>query len=131
MFEGEMAEGQKGHAASVGKYRSAQSATENPRQTEYRLFAEVTKALLHNKGKSKPDPELIKAVDWNRRLWLTLQSDVMSDDNVFPDDLKAAIISLAIWVEKQSRKAMRGEAPLDPLISINRTIMEGLAIAAG
>ena len=114
---------------SVSKYKSAQATTENGRQTEYRLFADVTKSLMSNQDKKQVDPECIKAIDWNRRLWITLQSDLAAEDNGFPDELKAQLISLAIWVDKHSQKAMRGEARLAPLISVNRSIMEGLANA--
>ena len=112
---------------SVNKYRNAQATTENPRQTEYRLFAEVTKSLIANQDKNAVDPDCIKAIDWNRRLWITLQTDLAGDENDYPDDLKAQLISLAIWVDKHSRRAMRGQARIGPLISVNRTIMEGLA----
>ena len=116
---------------SIAKYTVAQNTTENPRQTEYRLFAVVTKSLLASNAKERRDPEFFKAVDWNRRLWLTLQADLMHEDNGFSDSLKAQIISLAIWVDKHSRKAIRGDATLDALISVNRTIMEGLATVPG
>lgn len=114
---------------SVSKYKTAQATTENPRQTEYRLFADVTKALMSHADKQRIDPDCIKAIDWNRRLWLTLQSDLAGEDNGFPDGLRAQLISLAIWVDKHSRKAMKGQARLGPLISVNRSIMEGLANA--
>lgn len=120
---------------SVNKYRAAQASTENPRQTEYRLFAEVTKALMAireaTKAKGLKSPEFYKAVDWNRRLWLTLQMDLASNENRFPDGLKANIISIAIWVDKHSRSVLRGDGDIEPLISINRTIMEGLATQPG
>lgn len=120
---------------SVNKYRAAQASTENPRQTEYRLFAEVTKALMSVRkavsAKGLKSPEFYKAVDWNRRLWLTLQMDLASNENRFPDNLKANIISIAIWVDKHSRSVLRGEGDLEPLISVNRTIMEGLATQPG
>lgn len=118
---------------SVNKYKAAQASTENPRQTEYRLFAEVTKALMSVREaattKGLRSQDFYKAVDWNRRLWLTLQMDLASNENRFPDSLKANIISIAIWVDKHSRTVLRGEATLDPLISVNRTIMEGLSSA--
>ena len=118
---------------SVNKYKAAQASTENPRQTEYRLFAEVTKALMSVREaattKGLRSQDFYKAVDWNRRLWLTLQMDLASNDNRFPDSLKANIISIAIWVDKHSRTVLRGEATLEPLISVNRTIMEGLSSA--
>jgi flagellar biosynthesis activator protein FlaF len=118
---------------SVNKYKAAQASTENPRQTEYRLFAEVTKALMSVREaattKGLRSQDFYKAVDWNRRLWLTLQMDLASNENRFPDSLKANIISIAIWVDKHSRTVLRGEATLEPLISVNRTIMEGLSSA--
>ncbi len=118
---------------SVNKYKATQASTENPRQTEYRLFAEVTKALMSVREaattKGLRSQDFYKAVDWNRRLWLTLQMDLASNENRFPDSLKANIISIAIWVDKHSRTVLRGEANLEPLISVNRTIMEGLSSA--
>jgi flagellar biosynthesis activator protein FlaF len=44
-----------------------------------------------------------------------------------PMPLRAQIISLAIWVSKYSSDVLRDGAELDPLIDINRTMMEGLA----
>jgi flagellar biosynthesis activator protein FlaF len=112
---------------SINSYKSAISATENPRQTEYRLFALVTKALMDAKEAGGKGKKFIAAVDWNRRMWLTLQMDLASDQNGLTDELRAQLISVAIWVDKHSSVCLRGDASIDPLISVNRTIMEGLA----
>ena len=113
---------------SINKYRATQNSTENPRQTEYRLFADVTKALisLKNLNSKYKGPEYFKTLDWNRRLWLALQTDLANEDNKFPEELKANLISISLWVDKQTRAVMKGEAEVDTLITINRTIMEGL-----
>ena len=42
------------------------------------------------------------------------------------EDVRAKIISLSLWVSKYSRRVTREKAPIDPLIKINRTIMQGL-----
>lgn len=112
---------------SISKYKAVQAQTENPRQTEYRLFAEVTKAMIAVKDQGLREAEFYKAVDWNRRLWLALQMDLSQENNQFPDELKARIISIAIWVDRHSRRALKGEATIDSMIAVNRTIMEGLA----
>jgi flagellar protein FlaF len=109
---------------SLQNYKTAQDVTGEPRQTEYRLFALVTKALMD--AEEVGSKSFYAAVDWNRRLWLTLQMDLAAPENTLSDDLKAQLISLSIWVDKHSSKALRGEAKIDPLISVNRTIMEGL-----
>src|SRR5882762_6230915 len=100
---------------SLKAYKAAQAATEDPRVTEYRLFGQVTGALLNAKESKAEGSPLVEAVDWNRRLWRTLAEEV-----------RAKIISLSLWVAKYSRSVTREKAPLDPLIEINRTIMQGL-----
>ena len=107
-------------------YEATQTITEGPRQTEYRLFALVTRSLMDVEHKESSDKEFYGAVDWNRRLWSTLQFDLAAEDNQLPDDLKAKLLSLAIWVDKHSSLAMKGKAKLAPLISVNRSRMEGL-----
>ncbi len=72
------------------------------------------------------DKSLIEAVHWNRRLWDTLMTDCASPDNQLPEALSAQIISVAIWVSKYSSEVVRKGAGMDPLITVNRTIMEGL-----
>ena len=111
---------------SLKAYQQAQIATENPRVTEYRLFGQVTGALLNAKETQAAGTPLVEAVDWNRRLWRTLAADCMDDRNSLTQDVRAKIISLSLWVSKYSRSVTREKAPLDPLIEINRTIMQGL-----
>ena len=111
---------------SLKAYQAVQAATEDPRLTEYRLFGQVTGALLNAKETNAVGSPLVEAVDWNRRLWRTLAADCMDDRNTLTQDVRAKIISLSLWVAKYSRSVTREKAPLDPLIEINRTIMQGL-----
>jgi flagellar protein FlaF len=111
---------------SLKAYQTNQVATEDPRATEYRLFGQVTGALLDAKAKKAQGPVLVDAVDWNKRLWRTLAADCMDDRNSLTQDVRAKIISLSLWVSKYSRSVTREKASLDPLIEINRTIMQGL-----
>ena len=111
-------------------YQKAQRAAENPRSAEYRLFGQVTGALLDAQSAGAKGVGLIDAIDWNRRLWSTLAVDCLDDGNRLPMPLRAQIISLSIWVTKYSSQVMQQGASLDPLIDINRTIMQGLQSAA-
>jgi flagellar protein FlaF len=111
---------------SLKAYQSAQAATEDPRTTEYRIFGQVTGALLTAKESNAVGGPLVEAIDWNRRLWRTLAADCMDDRNALTQDVRAKIISLSLWVAKYSRTVTREKAPLDPLIEINRNIMQGL-----
>lgn len=115
---------------SIKAYQSTQRATEDPRAMEYRLFGQVTGALLDARDSGIKGGPLAEALDWNRRMWRTLASDCLDDRNKLPKGVRAQIVSLSLWVTKYSRTVIREGAPVDPLIEINRTIMQGLQDAA-
>lgn len=107
-------------------YQETQRATEDPRATEYRLFGQVTGALITAQKSGTRGGPLAEALDWNRTLWRTLASDCMDDRNSLSGDVRAKIVSLSLWVTKYSKQVTREGASLDPLIEVNRTIMQGL-----
>ncbi len=116
---------------SLQAYQQAATRAESPRDTEYRLFAQVTRALIEA---SKLDPMDVggraDALDWNRRVWAAFASDCGNPDNGLPRALRASIISLSIWVGKHTSLVIRREDDFEPLIEINRMIMQGLAAGA-
>lgn len=109
-------------------YQKTAQRAESPRELEYRLFGQVTRALM---DASKLDPsdyaKRIDALDWNRRVWSAFSTACGDPDNKLPQSLRAQIISLAIWVGKHSSAVMRGEEDFQDLIEVNRMIMQGLA----
>lgn len=115
---------------SLKAYQTTQKANESTSQTEYRLFAEVTRALIAAKDLPKLDGKLHEALHWNRQLWSTLATDCAVEGNSLPKQLRASIISISIWVGKYSSQVARGQEEMQGLIDINRNIMEGLAAQA-
>ena len=115
---------------SLKAYQTTQRIAEDPRATEYRLFGQVTGALIDAQKTGVSGGPLAETLDWNRRLWRTLASDCMDDRNHLSREVRAQIISLSMWVTKYSKQVTREGASIDPLIEINRTIMQGLAGAA-
>lgn len=113
---------------SLEAYRKAQTVSESPRQTEYRLFAQVTRALMEAREHKHGGAALVNTLDWNRRLWSTLASDCGAEGNALPNALRAQIISLSLWVSRYSSEVARGKADIDALIDVNTAIMEGLAM---
>ncbi|HVZ91899.1 MAG TPA: flagellar biosynthesis regulator FlaF [Rhizomicrobium sp.] len=111
-------------------YQNAQRTTEDSRSTEYRLFGQVTGALIDAQKAGQSGGPLVDAIDWNKKLWRTLAADCLDERNQLPQDLRAKIVSLSLWIAKYSRKVTREGASLEPLIEVNRTIMQGLKGAA-
>ena len=113
---------------SLQAYHQAAKRAESPRQAEYRLFAQVTLALMEA---AKADPSdvaaRVDALDWNRRMWTALAEDCANPGNGLPAPLRASIISLSIWVGRHTIAVIRRREEIEPLIDVNRTIMQGLA----
>jgi len=97
------------------------------RQAEFQAFDQVTRDLQANMTKTKEDPEFLRALDDNRRLWHALEEDLARPQNQLPDPLKAQIISVAIWVERHSKLVEQGDVSTEALIQVNESIMKGLA----
>jgi flagellar protein FlaF len=113
---------------SVQAYQQAAARAETPRDIEYRLFGQVTRALMAAAAADRTDiATRIDALDWNRRLWSVLATDCASSGNKLPVQLRANIISLNLWVNRHTSAVMRNEAEFGPLIEVNKTIMQGLA----
>jgi flagellar protein FlaF len=113
---------------SLRAYQAAAQQAENPRDIEYRLFGQVTRALMEASQADENDFRTrIDALDWNRRLWSTLATDCADPENSLPHAARAQIISLSIWVNRHSSLVMRKVEDFEPLIEINRMIMQGLS----
>lgn len=113
---------------SIKAYQQTARRTENPREIEYRLFAQVTSALTDVKNENRADlGKLMDVLDWNRRVWSAFALDCAAPGNQLPAQLRASIISLSIFVDKHTSAIMRDGEDIQDLIDINRLIMQGLA----
>lgn len=111
---------------SLNAYQRTLKTTESPRNTEYRLFAEITRDLMEAQRRGGVDAALVEAIDRNRKLWIALATDCADENNLLPKETRAAIISLSIWVNKYSRLVTRSGEDVSALIDVNRNIMKGL-----
>ena len=112
---------------SLQAYQRAAQKAETPREMEYRLFGQVTRALVDASQSDANDfARRMDALDWNRLLWSTLSTACQSDDNRLPVELRAQIISLALFINRHTSEVMRGDEDWESLIDINRMIMQGL-----
>jgi flagellar protein FlaF len=100
--------------------------TENPREIEYRVFAQATAALEAAAAPGAGPTDRISALHGNRELWTTLACDLVAETNGLPEALRANLLSLAIWVNGETTRALREGAPLQDLVETNRAMMLGL-----
>src|SRR5271156_2115182 len=110
---------------SLQAYQQAAKRAEQPRDSEYRLFGEVTRALMAASTTAADDfPARIDALDWNRRVWMALAADCALPTNTLAPELRAQIISLSLWVGRHSSAIMRGDETFDALIEVNKIMMQ-------
>ena len=112
---------------SIKAYQRAATQADTPRDLEYRAFGQVTAALVRVQEEKPPLVAVAEALNANRRLWNVLAADCAVPENRLPLALRGQIISLAMWVARYSSEVLRDGADVEPLIDINRTMMEGLA----
>lgn len=114
-------------------YQGAQQKNMTPREAEAMAFTKA--AAMMEDAKRNPGDEtlLAQALRFNQLFWTILQADIADPNNGLPNELKANIMSLSIFVDKQVARAFRSGKPedLDALISINRNLAMGLRETPG
>ncbi len=113
-------------------YLTAQNTLETPRQLEFRLFSSVTRALMDVRPfmGSKDPAQVAKiagAIGWNREVWNHLMPEVLDENNQLSKDVKVSLINICLFVNKHTDAITQGTSiDVEPLIQINRNIMDGL-----
>ena len=99
-------------------YAQAQNVTEDPRHTEYRLLAQVTGALIKARDGEDRLQEKIQALLWNQRVWEAFMTDLTDAGNTLPQALKAQLVSLAIWVVKETNAVLDDLGDIETLWTV-------------
>lgn len=123
---------------SIAAYKRTIRESESPRQIERRVFLRVTGELEKQKQdfdgagtrESRSDMLAVglrNTLTENLKLWSTIKHDLSQADNGLPLQLKAGLISLALFVERQTAIVLGGGAGLGSLVSINQSLISGLS----
>ncbi len=71
--------------------------------------------------------EVVEALFYLRRLWAIFLDDLRNPDNELPEQLRAGIVSIGIWMNKEIDRVRSGQTgDLTPMIEINEIIRDGL-----
>lgn len=109
-------------------YQRAQKLAITPSGAESATLSRAAGLLDKAKGSVDDFPAYSAALSFNQLFWTVLQADLTLDGNGLPGDLKSDLLSLSLFVDKQTVKALSDPRPehLDVLIEINRNIALGL-----
>ncbi|MEI4472016.1 flagellar biosynthesis regulator FlaF [Frigidibacter sp. MR17.24] len=127
---------------SILAYKRTIRETENPRQIERRILLAANVKLesfaaAYDAAQDSADrlgvlsQGLREALVENQKVWFAFRADLAGPQNTLPQGLRAALLSLSHWVDRQTNAILGGTARVTPLIDINRNIIAGLAGDAG
>ena len=104
---------------------------EDSRQTmrarERQAMDRVIAMLRTAQEKGPGSRERVEALFYLRRLWMIFLNDLKDPNNELPEQLRAGIISIGIWMMKEIDRVRGGATnDLTPIIEINALIRDVL-----
>lgn len=122
----------------LAAYKSVIRESETPRQIERRVLTRITGALAQNATEYDEATSaeerlgilyggLGESLIENQLFWNMLKNDLASKGNSLTTELKGSLLSIALWVERETNSVMGGAAGVLDLIAVNQNIIAGLA----
>ncbi len=72
--------------------------------------------------------ETVKACALIQNIWSIFLAEAINDDNHLPNDLRANLISIGVWIQRELKDLSEGKSMnFKGLIEINQIIADGLA----
>jgi flagellar biosynthesis activator protein FlaF len=105
----------------------ASDSSQSARAREKDALEQAISRLAVARDKGPRTVEAFEATDFTRRLWSIFIADLSDDDNGLPQELRASLISIGMWIRKEADLIDQGQSEnFDGLIDINRLIADGL-----
>jgi flagellar protein FlaF len=111
---------------SVNAYHRARTMVESARATEHRLMSQITGEMMNARDQGLCGAALMPVLHRNREVWSAFSSACGANGNQLPDELRASIVSIGLWVDRYTSDVVGGRDSIDGLIDVNRSIIDGL-----
>ena len=110
----------------MSKSTTSTKADIDRRAAEQQVLRQITEELIEASNNVSPDFDYYAALHRNCTVWTAMRRDVASKANRLPQELRNMIDQLGAWVEEQTARVLRGEGRINPLIVVNRNVIDGL-----
>lgn len=105
----------------------AEDSRQEMRGLERRVLDQAIALLRTAREKGPGSRELIDALFFYRRLWSIFMDDLANPENELPEELRAGLISIGIWIVKEIELIRSGKTiDLTAMIEISEIIRDGL-----
>jgi flagellar protein FlaF len=112
------------------QFSYAEVVDESPREVRAREHQAMDRAIQLLRTAQEKGPgtrEVVEALFYLRRLWSIFMEDLSHPENELPEQLRAGLISIGIWINKEIERIRTGKTKdLTPMIEINEIIRDGL-----
>jgi flagellar protein FlaF len=69
----------------------------------------------------------VEALHFTNRVWTALLEDLSSDENALPKELRANLISIGLWLLRETEDIRQGRSNnFDGLIEVSQIIRDGI-----
>ena len=113
-------------SSAANAYGQTAKRVETPNDIDAMVLTTAAEKLLN--VQATPEDDIFEEVLlYNQLIWTVIQSE-MTEEHPLPVEIKANLISLSLFIDNQTDKAIGSRDPkmLDSLININRNIAAGL-----
>jgi flagellar biosynthesis activator protein FlaF len=105
----------------------AEDSPKEMRGMERQVLDQAIELLCVARAKGPGSRELVDALFFYRRLWSIFMDDLANPENELPEELRAGLISIGIWIVKEIELIRSGKAKdLTAMIEISEIIRDGL-----
>jgi flagellar protein FlaF len=112
------------------QFSYAEVAEESPQEMrgmERQVLDQAVELLRIARVAGPGSRELVDALFFTRRLWSIFMDDLANPENELPEELRAGLISIGIWMVKEIELVRSGKATdLKAMIEITEIIRDGL-----
>lgn len=121
-----------GYAQAASAYAAIDPSLTSPGRAEAQVFSTITRRLRAVFSDVSAGPATrAQVLHDNRRLWQAAAMQCADDANEMSNDLRASIIGLAGFVDRQTSSVLRDGGNADILIEINTRLAAGLSGQGG
>lgn len=123
---------------SISAYKRTIASTESPKDIERRILSRINSVIKsHSEQFDATESRAEKhamlsgslkiALSENVRFWSALRSDLMLPANEYPQELRAMLISLSLFMDSQTAKVLGGTGEIGVIADINASIILGMS----
>ena len=97
------------------------------RDRERQLLTRSIEMLCEERDAGADSMQAIEAIHFTNRVWTSLIEDLGSPENALPKELRANLISIGLWLMRESEDLRQGRSDnFDGLIEVTEIIRDGI-----